>query len=44
MKPLPSDDVDLSILDSILNLYTDDNDDAYYSPLLQSTNVKRYHN
>ena len=44
MKPLPSDDVDLSVLDSILNLYTDDNDDAYYSPLLQSTNVKRYHN
>ena len=44
MKPLPSDDVDLSVLDSILNLYTDDNDDAYYSPLLQNSNVKRYHN
>ena len=45
MKPLvPSaEDMDLSILDSILNLYAED-DDNYYSPLLQNTNVKRYHN
>lgn len=45
MKPLVSsqDDVDLSVLDSILNLYEPDDDD-YYSPLLQSSNVKRYHN
>ena len=45
MKPLPSygQDTDLSILDSILNLYAED-DDSYYSPLLQNTSVKRYHN
>ncbi|MBP5603403.1 MAG: hypothetical protein J6X78_11825 [Treponema sp.] len=44
MKPLSSgEEIDLSILDSILNLYADD-DDNYYSPLLQSSNVKRYHN
>ena len=46
MKPLVAspDDLDLSILDSILNLYTDDSDDNYYSPLLQNSSVKRYHN
>ena len=46
LKPLVAspDDLDLSILDSILNLYTDDSDDNYYSPLLQNTSVKRYHN
>lgn len=45
MKPLvpTAEDMDLSILDSILNLYAED-DDNYYSPLLQNTNVKRYHN
>ncbi len=45
MKPLSSaDEADLSVLDSILNLYTDDDDSNYYSPLLQNSNVKRYHN
>lgn len=45
MKPLVSgpDESDLSILDSILNLYAED-DDSYYSPLLQNSGVKRYHN
>ena len=45
MKPLVSAayDSDLSILDSILNLYAED-DDSYYSPLLQNSTVKRYHN
>ena len=45
MKPLSSgEEADLSVLDSILNLYTDDDDSYYYSPLLQNSNVKRYHN
>ena len=43
MKPLASGDDDLSVLDSILNLYAED-DDSYYSPLLQNNSVKRYHN
>ena len=45
MKPIgtAAEDSDLSILDSILNLYAPDDDD-YYSPLLQNSNVKRYHN
>lgn len=44
MKPLSlGEEADLSILDSILNLYAED-DDAYYSPLLQNSSVKRYHN
>ena len=45
MKPLGTrvQDVDLSILDSIMNLYADD-DERYYSPLLQNSSVKRYHN
>ena len=45
MKPLASSaqDTDMSILDSILNLYADD-DENYYSPLLQNNSVKRYHN
>ena len=43
MKPLGTNDDDLSILDSILNLYAED-DDSYYSPLLQNNSVKRYHN
>ena len=43
MKPLASGDDDLSVLDSILNLYAED-DDSYYSPLLQNSSVKRYHN
>ena len=43
MKPLGTGDDDLSILDSILNLYAED-DDSYYSPLLQNSSVKRYHN
>ena len=45
MKPIGSaaEDSDLSILDSIINLYAPDDDD-YYSPLLQNPNVKRYHN
>ena len=45
MKPLVSsqEDLDLSVLDSILNLYAPDDDDYYY-PLLQNSDVKRYHN
>ena len=45
MKPLAtsSEEQDLSILDSIINLYAPDDDD-YYSPLLQNSSVKRYHN
>ena len=45
MKPFTGsqEDVDLSILDSILNQYEAD-EDAYYSPLLQNNSVKRYHN
>ena len=45
MRPLASSaqDTDMSILDSILNLYVDD-DENYYSPLLQNNSVKRYHN
>ena len=43
MKPLATNEDDLSVLDSILNLYAED-DDSYYSPLLQNSSVKRYHN
>ena len=45
MKPLATsaEEQDLSILDSIINLYAPDDDD-YYSPLLQNSSVKRYHN
>ena len=43
MKPLATSEDDLSILDSILNFYAEE-DDSYYSPLLQNSSVKRYHN